>query len=156
MRADGHDRGPEVHPGRQRLRVHGPSEDEDGDRREKSEGRRRRGRRLEAAQGSEHGPALRLGKSADFVLDEPARADEEKNDHALREERQQDGRNGVGDVPRDEEAGGGVRGLQMGRQGKTLDGGQEEAGQSEHGACEKRDRIGQSVTTRRGLAGGDP
>ena len=96
--------------------------------------------RLKRRRASEDRPALGLREAGDLVLDETARPDEEEDDHRLRKEREEHGRDGVGDVPGDEQARLGVGRGQVRGQGEALHRGQKEAGEGEDRARQKRDR----------------
>ena len=80
------------------------------------------------------------GKRRDLVLDEPAGADEEEDHHRLREEREQHRRDRVGDVPVTSSRAAGCGRGQVRGEREALDGGQEEAGESEERAGQERHR----------------
>src|SRR6266542_4401226 len=132
--------GGEVRPGGKGARVHGASQDENGDRGEKREGRGRRGLRLETAESIQDGAALRLGIGGDFFLHELAGADEVEDDHRLRKEGEENSRDRKTDVPGDEMAGGRRGGMEGRGEDEALRGGREKARERQQRRQEQRDR----------------
>src|SRR6266542_4398503 len=134
------ERSREVRPRGKGARVYGASQDEDGDRGEKREGRGRRGLRLETAESVQDGAALRLGIGGNFFLHELAGADEVENDHRLRKEREENSRDRKADVPCDEMAGGRRGGMQDRGEDEALRGGREKARERQQRRQKQRDR----------------
>src|SRR6266542_3764623 len=135
----GGERGREVRPGGKSARVHGASQDENGDRGGKREGRGRRGLRLETAESYQDGAALRLGIGGNFFLHELAGADEVEDDHRLREEGEENSRDRKSDVPRDEMTGGRRGGMEGRGENETLCGGREKARERQQRRQEQSD-----------------